>query len=96
MVANVIMPISSSGRSADTNSRAAAWAAAALRFMLPLESIASMMVTGRTDSWNVSTFCRTPSSSTSRSSRVNDSAARPPVNAVNSSSARTGGGAGAV
>ena len=64
--------------------------------MLPLASSASMMVTGSTDSWNVSTFCGTPSSMTSRSSRVNDSGRLRRPKAVNSSEARTGGAIGAV
>ena len=92
----MIIPISSSGRAASTNSRAASCAWAALRFMLPLASSASMMVTGSTSSWKVSTFCGTPSSITSMSSRVSDSAARPAAKAVNSSDVRTGGAVGAV
>ena len=61
-------------------------------FMLPLESSASMKVTGSTASWKTSTDCGTPSSRTTRSSRVSDSGICPGPTPENSSEARTGGG----
>ena len=95
MSANVSMPRLSSGRSAPTNAAAAATTCSLARFMLPLESSTSTIDTGDVASWKVSTFCSTPSSNTARSSRAMSRYWLRVSIAVNSSTARTGGGFGA-
>ena len=63
--------------------------------MLPLASSASTIDTGCDASWNVSTFCATPSSTMSRSSAETSRYWPLESVAVNSSDGRTGAGFGA-
>ena len=67
----------------------------AARRMLPLSSSARTIDTGLVASWKASTVCGTPSSITTRSSRVTSRTRRLSSTAVNSSVGRTGGGFGA-
>ena len=63
--------------------------------MLPLVSITSAIAIGALASWNVSTFCSTPSSTTTRSAADSAPAAALSPATLNSIVGRIGGGYGA-
>ena len=77
------------------NPRAAALMGSTTFFMLPLASSANTIETGVVASWNASSFCGTPSSTTSSSSIDMSASSGLESVIVNSMVGRTGGGFGA-